>query len=70
MDKINEEIITLKNSVLKIDFTNIGGIPKVVNLLDYKKYDSTDLLLIDSNQLHFEYSLPLSNGHVLNTSEL
>ena len=70
LDKINEEIITLKNSVLKIDFTNIGGIPKVVNLLDYKKYDSTELLLIDSNQLHFEYSLPLSNGHVLNTSEL
>ena len=70
LHKINEEIITLDNSVLKIDFTNIGGIPKVVNLLDYKKYDSTNLLLIDSNQLHFEYSLPLSNGHVLNTSEL
>ena len=70
LTSLNEEINTLKNSVLKVDFSNIGGIPKVVNLLDYKKYDSTDLLLIDSNQLQFEYSLPLSNGRVLNTSEL
>ena len=68
--EIEEKIVTIKNSLLSIDFTNIGAIPKVVNLLDYKKYDSTNLLLIDSNQLQFEYSIPLSNGNVLNTSEV
>ena len=69
-NKIEEEIITIKNSKLSIDFTNIGAIPKVVNLLDYKKDDSTILLLIDSNHLQFEYSIPLSNGNVINTSEV
>jgi YidC/Oxa1 family membrane protein insertase len=42
----------------------------VVNLLDYKNYDSSDLLLIDTNQLQFEYSIPLSNGNVINTSKV
>ena len=68
--KIEEKLFTLKNSLLSVDFSNIGGIPKVVNLLDYKNYDSSDLLLIDSNQLQFEYSIPLSNGNVINTSKV
>ena len=68
--KIEEKLFTLKNSLLSVDFSNIGGIPKVVNLLDYKNYDSSDLLLIDTNQLQFEYSIPLSNGNVINTSKV
>ena len=68
--KIEEKLFTLKNSLLSVDFSNIGGIPKVVNLLDYKNYDSSDLLLIDTNQLQFEYSIPLSNGNVINTSQV
>ena len=68
--KIEEKLFTLKNSLLSVDFSNIGGIPKVVNLLDYKNYDSSDLLLIDTNQLQFEYSIPLSNGNVINTSNV
>jgi YidC/Oxa1 family membrane protein insertase len=70
LTKIEEKLFTLKNSLLSVDFSNIGGIPKVVNLLDYKNYDSSDLLLIDSNQLQFEYSIPLSNGNVINTSKV
>ena len=68
--KIEEKLFTLKNSLLSVDFSNIGGTPKVVNLLDYKNYDSSDLLLIDTNQLQFEYSIPLSNGNVINTSKV
>lgn len=68
--KIEEKLFTLKNSLLSVDFSNIGGIPKVVNLLDYKNYDSSDLLLIDTNQLQFKYSIPLSNGNVINTSKV
>ena len=49
LTKIEEKLFTLKNSLLSVDFSNIGGTPKVVNLLDYKNYDSSDLLLIDSN---------------------
>ena len=70
LTKIEEKLFTLKNSLLSVDFSNIGGIPKVVNLLDYKNYDSSDLLLIDTNQLQFEYSIPLSNGNVINTSKV
>lgn len=70
LTKIEEKLFTLKNSLLSVDFSNIGGTPKVVNLLDYKNYDSSDLLLIDSNQLQFEYSIPLSNGNVINTSKV
>lgn len=68
--KIEEKLFTLKNSLLSVDFSNIGGTPKVVNLLDYKNYDSSDLLLIDTNRLQFEYSIPLSNGNVINTSKV
>ncbi len=70
LTKIEEKLFTLKNSLLSVDFSNIGGIPKVVNLLDYKNYDSSDLLLIDTNRLQFEYSIPLSNGNVINTSKV
>lgn len=70
LTKIEEKLFTLKNSLLSVDFSNIGGTPKVVNLLDYKNYDSSDLLLIDTNQLQFEYSIPLSNGNVINTSKV
>ena len=41
--EIEEKIVTIKNSLLSIDFTNIGAIPKAVNLLDYKKYDSPQI---------------------------
>ena len=70
LTKIEEKLFTLKNSLLSVDFSNIGGTPKVVNLLDYKNYDSSDLLLIDTNRLQFEYSIPLSNGNVINTSKV
>ncbi len=70
-DLANEQIIenthTLSNEVLSVQFTNKGGVPKRVDLLDFKKYDSTHLILFDSNQMRIGYSIPLSNGRVIQT---
>ena len=62
-----ETITSLENELLAIDFTSIGGIPKKVTLKEYKKYDSSALVLFEDNQMKLGYSVPMVNGTVLNT---
>lgn len=62
-----EQIFTLSNELLQLDFTNIGGVPKKVNLKDFHRYDSGDLILFEDNQMKFGYSIPLASGVVVNT---
>lgn len=62
-----EQTTTLSNELLTIDFTSIGGVPKKVNLNEFSRYDSSDLLLFENNQMTLGYSIPLANGTVINT---
>ena len=64
---IEESIKTLENDKLKIDFTNKGGIPKKVEILEYTRYDSSDLVLFENNQSQYGYTIPLANGTSINT---
>lgn len=64
---VEEKITTLSNDLVSIDFTSKGGIPKKVNLKEYHRYDSSDLILFEDNQMKLGYSIPLANGTVINT---
>lgn len=64
-----EEIHTLKNKEFSIDFSTKGGRVASVNLLDYKRSDSTDLILFDENQSKWAYEFN-ANGHIVNTGKL
>ncbi|MDC1395672.1 membrane protein insertase YidC [Bacteroidia bacterium] len=62
-----ERITSLENELISIDFTSLGGIPKKVRLKEYKRYDSSALVLFEDNQMKLGYSIPMVNGTVLNT---
>ena len=62
-----KQVFTLSNNLLEVDISSKGGIPSRVNLLEYHKYDSTDLLLFQDNQMTLSYSIPLASGVVVNT---
>jgi len=64
---VEEQITTLSNDVFTVDFSNVGGVPKKVNLLQFSRYDSSDLLLFENNQMKLGYSIPLASGTVINT---
>ena len=70
-DEVIEETVTsLSNDLLAIDFTNIGGKPSKLNIKNFKRYDSSDLVLFESNQNHLNYTIPLANGSAINTENL
>lgn len=62
-----ESKATLSNELLSIDFSSIGGKPNKVNLTEFHKYDSSDLVLFDGKQMRLNYAIPLANGTVINT---
>jgi YidC/Oxa1 family membrane protein insertase len=65
-----EKVFTLKNDKVVIDFTNKGGVPKKVDILEYKRYDSTNLILFEENNNVFEYSIPTKSGVVVYSTDL
>ena len=58
-----EQIITLENSKLKLQFTTRGAQPYAVQVKDYKNFDSTDLYLFKPGGA--EYSLSLYAGEAI-----
>lgn len=70
LPSVPEEIHTLNNELISIDFTSKGGVTKKVTLKDYKRYDSSDLVLFEGDQQRFNYIIPLVYGTSINTSEL
>ena len=52
--KGSKEITTLENNKIKVDFTNIGAQPEMVQIKGYYSYDSLDLNLVKQNQSKFE----------------
>lgn len=44
--ELPEELFTLQNDLLKLELSSKGGVVNLAQLKDYKRSDSTDLLLI------------------------
>lgn len=65
--QIAEKLTTLENDLIRISFSNKGGVPAKVVLKEYKRYDSSELALFENKQMQLNYSVPLSNGTVVNT---
>jgi len=66
-DSTPESITVLSNDLLKIELSSKGGIPKKVILNEYERYDSSDLVLFEDNQMSLGYTIPLVNGTFINT---
>ncbi len=62
-----EQIITLENSKLKLQFTTRGAQPYAVQVKDYKNYDSTELYIFKPGGA--EYSLSLYAGESIRTRD-
>ncbi len=60
----------LENELVKITLQNLGGRPRTVELLQFKRHDSSKLILFDGDQNKYDYLIPLANGNVLRTSDL
>ncbi len=52
-----EEITTLENNKIKVDFTNIGAQTKSVKVKNYFTFDSLDLMLVRENKSNFALKL-------------
>jgi YidC/Oxa1 family membrane protein insertase len=59
-----EQLFTISNDELKLQFTSKGGIVNRAELLNYKRSDSSDLLLIEPGTNNFSYSIPLKSDAV------
>lgn len=57
-----EHPVTLSNEVMKITFSNKGGQPKSVELLNYKGPDSTNVKLAAGNFNQLSYTIKSGNG--------
>ena len=65
--RAEEEIVTLENGKIKVEFTTRGAQPYSVQVKDYKNYDSTDLYIFKPGKA--EYSLSLYAGEAINTKD-
>ena len=65
--RAQEEIITLENSKIKVEFTTRGAQPYAVQVKDYKNYDSTDLYIFKPGKA--QYSLSLYAGEAIRTQD-
>ena len=74
----SEEIVSLENSKIKIDFSNKGGMITSAELKDhYKIVDGTDgedskelLKLLEDPKNRFEYFLPAGGGKTISTMDV
>jgi YidC/Oxa1 family membrane protein insertase len=64
-----EETFTLENDQVLLEFSSKGGKVNSVQLKDYLRYDSADLLLFDKTGNRFSYTIPLKTG-VVETADL
>lgn len=66
---IKEEIISVSNKDLKLDFSNKGGYPVQANVLNFKTYEQDELILFNGSENQLQFLIPFE-GKNLPTSEL
>lgn len=64
-----EQIVTLENEQVKIDFSTLGGKMIRAQLKDHKRFDGTPLFLFNVNDADFGISLKNKNGAEFKTSD-
>ncbi|MBS4063926.1 MAG: membrane protein insertase YidC [Chitinophagaceae bacterium] len=64
-----EQVTVVENSLMKIGFTNKGGFPKYVELKNFKKYDSTAVVLGGVGH-GISYSVNTGNNQSAATTQL
>ncbi len=62
--QLSEQFYTLENEEIKLEFTSKGGFVNQAELKNYKRSDSTDLILIEPGKSSFSYVIPLNTGFV------
>ncbi len=65
-----EELFTVENEVFKIVFTNKGGQPASVELKEYKSFDSTPVVLLNTDFDKISYAINTGQGQSAQASEL
>lgn len=65
----NEEITVLKNKEFTINFSSKGGRVAQVRLNNYKRSDSTELILFNPDQSKWNYEF-IADGEIVNTGDL
>ena len=65
----SEEITTLKNKEFTINFSSKGGRVAQVQLNEYNRSDSSDLILFSPNQSKWNYEF-IADGQIVNTGDL
>ncbi|MCB9262986.1 MAG: membrane protein insertase YidC [Flavobacteriales bacterium] len=66
---VPEKTFVLKNNDLSIELSSKGGTVSKVQLLNYKRSDSSDLVLLEKGKNRMNYSIPMKSG-VVQTNEL
>ncbi|MBO6516705.1 MAG: membrane protein insertase YidC [Bacteroidia bacterium] len=59
-----EELFTLENEELNLQLTSKGGFVNKATLKNYRRSDSSDLVLIEPGKCDFSYTIPLNSGFV------
>lgn len=62
--EVPETFYTVENDKMNIQFTSKGGIVNKLVLKEYKRADSTDLVLVEPGSNNFSYTIPLNSGIV------
>lgn len=68
-DTIEETFFTIENDKVKVFLSNKGGRIASVQLKEYKRYDSSALILFTSDKSEFNYTIPLESG-VIQSNQL
>ena len=70
LPQVESKVYKLENDLLALDLSNLGGKPQKVELKEFKRFDSSALILFEEDQNEFNYLIPLASGDVLQTNEL
>ncbi len=69
-DSTKVEMLAIENEVVKISFTTKGAQPALVELKQFKKYDSSNVILQTGTFNKFSYKLNSGNGLVAESENL
>lgn len=64
---VPEQIFTLENEVVKIDFTNKGAFAQKAELKKYKTYNGKPLVLFEGGKNFMDFGFKSVNGHMVHT---
>ena len=65
-----EEIVTLENSLIKVDINTKGGDVNKVTLKEYRTHRGDPVTLLEGEESRFNLILNTGNNRVINTSEM